>query len=184
MGKWECLWAEGRETSNKHRPCSLPWATHVPTWTPTCDPAIHVCKTRTRYVCLCLPHMSVHGIHEYTQPCSNVCGQCAQGRPLWIHACGTCGNTPLRYVHAALLSSSSHPSLGQPQNPSHSSQTDSQIPALLSGVKFVFFFFFLPFCVACVKEIATHSNILAWRIPWTEEPGRLWSIQSQRVRHD
>ena len=34
------------------------------------------------------------------------------------------------------------------------------------------------------EGMATHSNILAWRIPWTEEPGRLWSIQSQRVRHD
>ena len=34
------------------------------------------------------------------------------------------------------------------------------------------------------KEMATHSNILAWRIPWTEEPGRLWSMGSQRVGHD
>ena len=34
------------------------------------------------------------------------------------------------------------------------------------------------------KERATHSSILAWRIPWTEEPGRLQSIESQRVRHD
>ena len=31
---------------------------------------------------------------------------------------------------------------------------------------------------------ATHSSILAWKIPWTEEPGRLWSIESQRVGHD
>ena len=31
---------------------------------------------------------------------------------------------------------------------------------------------------------ATHSSILAWRIPWTEEPGGLQSIGSQRVRHD
>ena len=31
---------------------------------------------------------------------------------------------------------------------------------------------------------ATHSSILAWRIPRTEEPGGLWSIGSQRVRHD
>ena len=30
----------------------------------------------------------------------------------------------------------------------------------------------------------THSSILAWRIPWTEEPGRLQFIGSQRVRHD
>ena len=36
-----------------------------------------------------------------------------------------------------------------------------------------------------LKEgIATHSSILAWRIPWTEEPGGLQSIGFQRVRHD
>ena len=34
------------------------------------------------------------------------------------------------------------------------------------------------------KEVATHSSILAWRIPWAEEPGRLQSTESQRVRHD
>ena len=34
------------------------------------------------------------------------------------------------------------------------------------------------------KEMATHSSILAWRIPWTEEPGRLQSLGSQRVGHD
>ena len=34
------------------------------------------------------------------------------------------------------------------------------------------------------KEMATHSSILAWKIPWTEEPGRLQSMGSQRVRHD
>ena len=34
------------------------------------------------------------------------------------------------------------------------------------------------------KEMATHSNILAWRIPWTEEPGGLQSTGSQRVGHD
>ena len=34
------------------------------------------------------------------------------------------------------------------------------------------------------KGMATHSSILAWRIPWTEEPGRLQSMESQRVRHD
>jgi len=32
--------------------------------------------------------------------------------------------------------------------------------------------------------VATHSSILAWRIPWTEEPGRLQSIGLHRVRHD
>ena len=34
------------------------------------------------------------------------------------------------------------------------------------------------------KEMAAHSNILAWRIPWTEEPGRLQSMGSKRVGHD
>ena len=34
------------------------------------------------------------------------------------------------------------------------------------------------------KGMATHSSILAWRIPWTEEPGGLQSMGSQRVRHD
>ena len=32
--------------------------------------------------------------------------------------------------------------------------------------------------------MATHSSILAWRIPWTEEPGGLQSLGLQRVRHD
>ena len=34
------------------------------------------------------------------------------------------------------------------------------------------------------KEMAPHSSILAWRIPWTEEPGGLQSTGSQRVGHD
>ena len=34
------------------------------------------------------------------------------------------------------------------------------------------------------KEMATHSSILAWKIPWTEKPGRLLSMGLQRVRHD
>ena len=33
------------------------------------------------------------------------------------------------------------------------------------------------------KEMATHASILAWRIPWTEEPGRLQSTGSPRVGH-
>ena len=33
-------------------------------------------------------------------------------------------------------------------------------------------------------DMATHSRVLAWRIPWTEEPGGLQSMGSQRVRHD
>ena len=34
------------------------------------------------------------------------------------------------------------------------------------------------------KGMANHSSILAWRIPWTEEPGGLQSMESQRVGHD
>ena len=34
------------------------------------------------------------------------------------------------------------------------------------------------------KEMASHSSILAWRVPWTEESGRLQSMGLQRIRHD
>ena len=34
------------------------------------------------------------------------------------------------------------------------------------------------------KEMATHSSILPWKVPWTGEPGRLKSMGLQRVRHD
>ena len=34
------------------------------------------------------------------------------------------------------------------------------------------------------KGMATHTSILAWRIPWTEKPGGLQSMELQRVRHD
>ena len=37
---------------------------------------------------------------------------------------------------------------------------------------------------ALEKELATHSSILAWKIPWTEEPEGLQSMGSQRVGHD
>ena len=37
---------------------------------------------------------------------------------------------------------------------------------------------------ALEKEMAPHSSVLAWRIPWTEEPGGLQSTGSQRVGHD
>ena len=34
------------------------------------------------------------------------------------------------------------------------------------------------------EEMANHSSVLTWRTPWTEEPGRLQSTGSQRIRHD
>ena len=45
------------------------------------------------------------------------------------------------------------------------------------------FTFTFPFH-ALEKEMATHSSVLAWRIPWTEKPGRLKSRGSHRVGHD
>ena len=39
-------------------------------------------------------------------------------------------------------------------------------------------------CILVEKEMATHSSILAWKIPWMEEPGGLPSMGSQRVGHD
>ena len=51
-------------------------------------------------------------------------------------------------------------------------------PARLSDFTFTFHFH------ALEKEMATHSSILAWKIPWTEEPGRLQSMGSRRVGDD
>ena len=45
-------------------------------------------------------------------------------------------------------------------------------------------YFQLPFITSERKEMATHSSILAWDIPWTEEPGGLQSMELPRVRHD
>ena len=43
---------------------------------------------------------------------------------------------------------------------------------------------FLDWEVLLEKEMVTHSNILAWRIPWTEEPGRVQSIGSKGIEYD
>ena len=43
---------------------------------------------------------------------------------------------------------------------------------------------FTPPTILLEKEMATHSSTLAWEIPWTEEPGRLQSMGSQRVGYD
>ena len=34
------------------------------------------------------------------------------------------------------------------------------------------------------EEMSTHPSILSWEIPWTEKPGELWFMESQRVRYD
>ena len=54
-------------------------------------------------------------------------------------------------------------------------------------IKHIFFismFVFMYYLYETEKEMATHSSFLAWRIPWTEEPGRPWSMGSQRVGHN
>ena len=43
---------------------------------------------------------------------------------------------------------------------------------------------FTHFILSLEKEWATHSSVLAWKTPWTEEPGRPWSMRLQRVGHD
>ena len=40
------------------------------------------------------------------------------------------------------------------------------------------------YALSLEKEMATHSSILAWKTPWTEEPGRIQPMGSQRVGHD
>ena len=62
----------------------------------------------------------------------------------------------------------------------------------LSIVLLLFTYFMGPYCLPISyivvyfweKAMAPHSSTLAWKIPWTEEPGRLRSIESRRVRHD
>ena len=44
--------------------------------------------------------------------------------------------------------------------------------------------FAIPHTSQVEKEMATHSSVLAWKIPWMEESGRLQSMGSLRVRHD
>ena len=58
---------------------------------------------------------------------------------------------------------------------------------LFLGVKKTFSFKAIPLAIYQIlveKDMATHSSILVWKIPWTEEPGRLPSMGSQRVQHD
>ena len=56
--------------------------------------------------------------------------------------------------------------------------------ALTSGVCVCTFFYCSKLCIMYLEEeMATHSGILAWTIPWIEEPGGLQSMGSQRVRH-
>ena len=48
-------------------------------------------------------------------------------------------------------------------------------------LKFIYIYIYIGYLE---KAMATHSSTLAWKIPWMEEPGRLQSMGSLRVRHD
>ena len=57
--------------------------------------------------------------------------------------------------------------------------------SLSLSLSFFFFFCRFLFCLYLLeKAMSPHSSTLAWKIPWTEEPGRLQSMGSRRVRHD
>ena len=43
---------------------------------------------------------------------------------------------------------------------------------------------YMDMCMSLEKEMAAHSSTFAWKLPWTEEPGRLQSMGLQRVGHD
>ena len=68
--------------------------------------------------------------------------------------------------------------------PSGTSQGESVSLPFLASRGFPHSLLCGPFLHLLEKEMATHSSILAWRIPWTEEPGGLLSMESHRVRHD
>jgi len=66
-----------------------------------------------------------------------------------------------------------------------------EISSLSHSVVFLYFFaliaeegFLISFCYSLEKAMAPHSSTLAWKIPWTEEPGRLQSMGWLRARHD
>ena len=60
-----------------------------------------------------------------------------------------------------------------------------KVMSLLFNTLFRFVAAFLPRSKhLLIMWLESHSSILAWRTPWTEEPGRLWSMGSQRVRHN
>ena len=64
------------------------------------------------------------------------------------------------------------------EEPGRLQSMGSQSRTRLSDFTFSFHFY------ALEKEMATHSSVLAWSIPWTEKPGRLQSMGSHRVGHD
>ena len=87
--------------------------------------------------------------------------------PLWVVTEGMCDGKSTgegTWVHTA-ASSSGFPGSAGGKEPTQCRRRETWVQSLEEGV-------------------ATHSNILAWTVTWTEEPGRLKSIRFQRVKHD
>jgi len=63
-------------------------------------------------------------------------------------------------------------------------ESEEELKSLLMKVKVESEKVGLKLNIQKTKYMATHSSILAWKIPWTEEPGRLQSMGSQKVGHD
>ena len=54
----------------------------------------------------------------------------------------------------------------------------------MPGTRIEYMLICVRYTILVEKEMATHSSVLAWRIPWTEKPGRLQSMGLHRVGHD
>ena len=70
------------------------------------------------------------------------------------------------------------------ENPTDGGAWEATVPGLTKSRTRLSDFIFTFHFHAWEKEMATHSSVLAWRIPGTEEPGGLPSMGSHRVRHD
>ena len=71
-----------------------------------------------------------------------------------------------------------------PENPMDGGAWQAAVPGVTKSQTRLRDFTFTFHFHALEKEMATHSSVLAWRIPWTEKPGRLQSKGSHRVGHD
>ena len=102
-------------------------------------------------------------------------------QPLLLKKCRWMGSYHLGYLEGSVFLSRCLGDLGAPYMASLVAQRLKCLPPLWETR--VGFVQSLGWEDPLEEGIATHSSILAWRIPWTEEPGGLQSMGSQRVRH-
>ena len=69
------------------------------------------------------------------------------------------------------------------KNKTHNSPNNKSLVYVLPCLSFNHTNIFTPYILMWDKTMAPHSSSLAWKIPWTEEPARLQSMRSLRVRH-